>query len=110
MVAEAFHALVDRLIVPGLVAEIRTHWNGPFAFGAPDMVVVNMTKDRIWVRDGVVSKYPNMAPRQFDMASSGGLVVPAPFNRRQDVQEQSIRDAEIPPDRSFSRRRWCPSR
>jgi ribonuclease Z len=38
---------------------------------------------------------------QFDMAPSGGLVVPAPFNRRQDVQEQSIRDAEIAPDRNY---------
>jgi ribonuclease Z len=60
-----------------------------------------MSKDRIWVRDGVVSKYPNMAPPRFDMAPNGGLVVPAPQNRRQDVQEQSIRDAEIPPDRYY---------
>ena len=58
-----------------------------------------MTKDRIWVRDGMVSKYPNMSPPQFDMASNGDLVVPVPPNRRQDVQEQAIRDAEIPPDR-----------
>ena len=99
--AMATHMSYDEYVIPELVAEIRTHWNGPFAFGAPDMVVVNMTKDRLWVRDGVVSKYPNMAPPQFDMAPNGGLVVPAPFNRRQDVQEQSIRDAEIPPDRYY---------
>ena len=97
----ATHVSYDEYVIPELVAEIRTHWNGPFAFGAPDMVVVNMTKDRIWVRDGVVSKYPNMAPPQFDMAPSGGLVIPQPFNRRQDVQEQSIRDAEIPADRYY---------
>ena len=63
------------------------------------MVVVNMTKDRIWVRDGVGSKYPNMSPPQFDMASNGDLVVPATLNRRRDVQEQAICDAELPPDR-----------
>ena len=93
------------------------------------MVVVNMTKDRFWVRDGVVSKFPNMSPPQFDMALYGGLIVPAPPNRRQDVQQQSIRDAEIPPEQyypkgyqprrrrsgrrtspSFSRRTTCPSR
>ena len=28
----------------------------------------------------------------------GGLVIPAPRNKRADFQEQSIRDAEIPPD------------
>ena len=60
-----------------------------------------MTKDKIWVRDGVVPRFPNMASPQFDMAPSGGLVVPAPAYRRQDVQEQSIRDAEIPPDRYY---------
>jgi ribonuclease Z len=49
----------------------------------------------------VVSKYPNMSPPQFDMAPNGGLVVPAPPNWRQDVQEQAIRDAEIPPDRYY---------
>jgi len=38
-------------------------------------MVVNMTKDRIWVRDGVVSKYPNVSSLQFDMAPNGGLVV-----------------------------------
>ena len=63
--------------------------------------MVNMTKDRIWVRDGVVSNYPNMSPLQVDMASNGDLVVPAPLNRRQDVQEQAIRDAEIPADRYY---------
>ena len=99
--AMATHVSYDEYVIPELVAEVRTHWNGPFAFGAPDMVVVNMTKDRIWVRDGVVSKYPNMTSPQFDMAPNGGLVIPAPFNRRQDVQEQSIRDAEIPPDRYY---------
>ena len=51
--AMATHVSYDEYVIPELVAEIRTHWNGPFAFGAPDMVVVNMTKDRIWVRDGV---------------------------------------------------------
>ena len=62
------------------------------------MVVVNMTKDKIWVRDDVVAKFPNAALPQFDTKPQGGVVVPAPRNRRRDIQEQSIRDAEIPPD------------
>ena len=42
--------------------------------------------------------FPSQAPPKFDIAAMGGLVIPAPRNRRQDFQEQSIRDAEIPPD------------
>ena len=82
-----------------LLAEIRKHYpSGPFHFGAPDMVVVNLTKDAVWVRDGVVPKYPSMSPPKFDIEGMGGLVIPGPRVRRQDVQEQSIRGAEIPPD------------
>ena len=62
------------------------------------MVVVNLTRDKVWVRDGIVPDYPSMAPPKFDIAAMGGLVIPAPRNKRQDFQEQSIRDAEIPPD------------
>ena len=73
----------------------------PSILGAPDMIVVNLTNDKIWVREGLVPQYPNMAPPQFAVATQGGLVVPAPNNRRQDVQEQSLRDAEIPPEQYY---------
>ena len=95
------HVSFDGYSAAEIVAEVREHWKGPCHFGAPDMVVVNMTKDKMWVRDGVVPQYPNMAPPQFDVATPGGLLVPAPVNRRQDVQEQSIRDAEISPDKYY---------
>lgn len=82
-----------------LLSEIRYHYkDGPFQFGAPDMVVVNLTRDKVWVRQGVVAHFPNMSPPKFDIGGMGGLVIPAPRNKRQDFQEQSIRDAEIPPD------------
>jgi ribonuclease BN (tRNA processing enzyme) len=95
--AMATHVAYDAYVIPEIVAEVRENWKGPFHFGAPDMVVVNMTKDKIWVRDGVVPQYPNMSPPQFDM-SGGGLIVPVPRIKRPDIQEQSIRDAEINPD------------
>jgi hypothetical protein len=61
--------------------------------------VVNLTKDRVWVRDGVLPLYPNAAPPQFDMAQGGGgLVIPAPKNTRAEVISQDIRDAEIDPN------------
>jgi ribonuclease Z len=62
------------------------------------MVVVNLTRDKVWVRQGVVAEYPSVSPPKFDIAGMGGLVIPAPRNKREDFQEQSIRDAEIPPD------------
>ena len=45
--------------------------------------------------------FPSLAPPKFDIAAMGGLIIPAPRNKRQDFQEQSIRDAEIPPDEYY---------
>ena len=81
------------------VAEVREHWKGPYQFGF-DLTVVNVTKDKIWVRDGVVPDYPNLRSPQFDLAS-GGMTVPLPQYQRKDIQEQSIRDAEIPPEKYY---------
>jgi hypothetical protein len=47
------------------VAEIRHHWKGPFHFGAPDGIVVNITKESIWVREGILPDFPNNRSPQF---------------------------------------------
>jgi len=78
------------------VAEIREHWKGPFHFGAPDGVVVNVTKDDIWVREGILPDYPNSRSPQFDF-DDGQLVVPLPRNKREDIQEPFVREQEIDP-------------
>ena len=78
------------------VAEIREHWKGPFHFGAPDGVVVNVTKDDIWVREGILPDYPNARSPQFDF-DDGQLVVPLPRNKREDIQEPFVREQEIDP-------------
>jgi ribonuclease Z len=91
------HMSYDAYSNPELLAQIREHWKGPFHFGAPDMIVVNMTPDKIWVRDGVLPEYSNIAPPKFDLQSQGGLTIPAPKYNRSDIQQKSIRDAEIPP-------------
>lgn len=92
------HMSYDPYANAEMLSQIRYHYKGPFHFGAPDMVVVNLTKDKVWVRDGIVPDYPASAPPKFDIATMGGLVIPAPHIKRQDIQEQSIRDAEIPPE------------
>jgi len=82
------------------VAEIRHHWKGPFHFGAPDGVVVNVTKDKIWVREGIIPDYPNNRSPQFDF-DDGQLVVPLPRNKREDIQEPFVREQEIDPDEYY---------
>jgi len=91
------HVNYDEYSVAELYAEVRNHYKGPFRLGAPDMVVVNMTKDKIWVRDGVLPRFPRIATPQFDVHPGGGLTIPAPEFTRQQLQQQSIRDAEIDP-------------
>jgi hypothetical protein len=45
---------IDADLNAEILAEMREHWKGPFQCGAPDMIVVHMTQDTVWVRDGVV--------------------------------------------------------
>ncbi len=102
-IAMTTHMPFDPYINAETVAEVREHWKGPFHFGAPDMVVVNVTKDQIWVRDGVVPDYPNVRAPNSDASVQkyGGLVVPVPPFRREDLQSQFIRDAEIDPKKYY---------
>ncbi|MEP2030617.1 MAG: hypothetical protein ABJI96_18125 [Paracoccaceae bacterium] len=46
----------DKYLLEESVAEIREHWKGPFHFGAPDGIVVNVTKDQIWGREWASSE------------------------------------------------------
>jgi ribonuclease BN (tRNA processing enzyme) len=79
------------------VAEVREHWKGPFHFGAPDGIVVNMTKDQIWVREGILPDYPNNRAPQFNF-DNGQLVVPLPPTSREEIQEPYVREMEIDPE------------
>ncbi len=92
------HMSYDSYSNPELFAQIREHYQGPFHFGAPDMIVVNMTTDKLWVREGVLPEYPNVSPPKFDVSAMGGLLMPPAKFDRADIQQQSIRDAEIPPE------------
>ena len=78
------------------VAEVRHHWKGLYHFGAPDGVVVNLTKDDIWVRDGILPDYPNSRVPQYDFDDCV-LVVPGPPTSRAEIQEPGIRESEVPP-------------
>ncbi len=97
------HMPFDPYLNEETVAEVREHWKGPYHFGAPDMIVVNMTKDKIWVRDGIIPDYPNIrAPNaEKSIEVHDGLVVPVPRNTREGIQEPTIREAQIPPEEYY---------
>ena len=56
-----------------LVAGVRAHWDGLFVVGAPDVKVVNVTKDAIWVRDASLVGLGN--PRKPQPADAFALAV-----------------------------------
>ena len=95
------HMSYDAYSNPELLAQIREKWKGPFHFGAPDMIVVNMTPDKLWVRDGVIAEFSNVAAPKFDVQAQGGLVIPPAKYNRSDIQQKSIRDAEIAPNKYY---------
>jgi len=91
------HMSYDPYVAEETVAEVREHWKGPYHFGAPDGIVVNVTKDQIWVREGVLPDFPNSKAPQQDFGN-GQLIVPLPPTSRQEIQNQEIRDQQLDPD------------
>lgn len=91
------HMSYDPYLAEETVAEVRVHWRGPFHFGAPDGIVVNMTKEQIWVREGILPEFPNSRSPQFDF-TNGQLVVPHPPTSREEIQEPFVREQQIDPD------------
>ncbi|WP_394150110.1 guanitoxin biosynthesis MBL fold metallo-hydrolase GntH [Vibrio maritimus] len=77
------------------VAQVREHWKGPYHFGAPDMIVANITPQKAWVREGIIPDFPNNRAPQFNLNDGEVFRVPVPKNSRADIQEQEIRDLEI---------------
>ena len=59
--AMATHLSYDEELVPEMVAGIRTHYDGLFQFGAPDGVIVNVTKKAIWTRKAALPEAANFA-------------------------------------------------
>ena len=97
------HMPFDPYLNEEAVAEVREHWDGPYHFGAPDGIVVNVTQESIWVREGIFPDYPNSRAPQFDL-SAGKLVVPQPPTSREQIQEPFVRKQEIDPEDYYPRR------
>lgn len=105
------HMLYDDDMIPEMLAGIRLHWDGLFQFGAPDVVVVNVTKDAIWTRRAALPEAANPArpsPREakelFDLSlRNTEIAFPEPRRTLDDVQEQFVRDREIDKEKYYPR-------
>ncbi len=102
----ATHLEYEHATIGEVVAGVRAHWDGLFAFGAPDVQVVNVTPDAVWLREAVLPGLGTVAqpsPAQLvAMVSEGGEVpefidVPPVRIPREDQQDQYFRDIEIDP-------------
>ena len=103
--AMATHLSYDEEMVPEMVAGIRTHYNGLFQFGAPDGVIVNVTKKAIWTRKAALPDSTNFArPSATDAKEIFGIGLgkttvefPNPRHTLADIEDPAARDAEIDP-------------
>ena len=101
------HLEYEPSLVNEISAGIRAHWDGLFAYGAPDVVVTNVTKDAVWVRDAVLPELGTIAmpskPYQImEMFGENGqmpaeIVIPAPKIPREQQQIPYLREMEIDP-------------
>jgi ribonuclease Z len=74
----ATHMAYDNALIPEMLAGVRAHWDGLFLFGAPDGVVLNVTKDAIWARDAaLVDSTSTRRPKSAaDMKATFGGEIP----------------------------------
>jgi hypothetical protein len=110
--AMATHLSYDEEMVPEMVAGIRTHWDGLFQFGAPDGVIVNVTKKAIWTRKAALPESTNFARPSgkeaielFDLSLTNTTVdFPDPKYTLADIEDPASRTVEYdaklyyPPD------------
>ena len=79
-----------------VVAQVRHHFKGAFAFGAPDLVTFNVQGDgKVWWREGVAAESAQ-TPRP--VFKSEKIRFPAPRHQIYDVINDTIEANEIDPE------------
>ena len=107
--AMSTHMQYEEELIPEIVAGIRVHWDGLFQFGAPDGVVVNVTRDAIWTRKAVIPEFGNYAslsPKEavglYGLSpEKTEIVFPNAVHKWTDLVEKSTRDLEIDPRKYY---------
>ena len=99
--AMATHLSYDRELIGEMLAGVRRHYDGLFAFGI-DNTVVNVTKDRVWIREAALPDSTNIArpDLQWIIDNNFGAEVPGEMTVANPIaatQEASVRALEIDP-------------
>jgi ribonuclease Z len=100
--AMATHVSFDKEVIGEMIAGVRMHYKGMFAFGI-DHTVVNVTKDRVWIREVAIPASSSVArpnPQWLLKEVFGGrppTSFPKPKFTFAGNQEQEVRDLEIDP-------------
>jgi ribonuclease Z len=100
--AMATHVSYDRELIGEMTAGVRMHYKGLFAYGI-DHTVVNVTKDRIWMREAALPATANTARPSLEWLlrnNFGGKPPSGTMHVRNAIlayQEQFVRDREIDP-------------
>ena len=98
-VCVATHYSYDDIFNNETVAEVRHHYKGAFAFGAPDLVTFNLHGDgKVWWREGVASDSSQTPTPVFTEKT---IVYPAPRHQVYDVINDKIEANEIPPEKWY---------
>jgi ribonuclease Z len=99
--AMACHISFDRELIGEMMAGVRAHYNGLFAFGI-DHTVVNVTRDRVWIREAAFPETTNTARPSMEwiIQNNFGGKMPGQITVKNPLianQEQWIRDQEFAP-------------
>ncbi len=94
-VCVATHYNYDNIFNNETVAEVRHHYKGAFAFGAPDLVTFNIHGDgKVWWREGVAAN-SSQTPRPVFKTKT--IKFPAPRHQPSDVINDTVEANEIDP-------------
>jgi ribonuclease Z len=93
-VCVATHYSYDEVFNTETVAEVRYHFKGAFAFGAPDLVTFNLHGDgKVWWREGVAA---DSAQTPLPVFKDEMITFPAPRHQVYDVINDEVEANEIP--------------
>lgn len=95
-VCVASHYGYDDIFNNETVAQVRHHYKGAFAFGAPDLVTFNVHGDgKVWWREGVAGESAQ-TPRP--RLAGETIIFPAPEHQVYDVINDAVEANEIDPE------------
>lgn len=99
------HFEYDEELIGEIIAGVRTHWGGIFQFGAPDGVVVNVTKDAIWNRKAALPEAAGSPKPDINEVLQGrplsSLVIPQPRFTLQQLVDPSTLKGEVDPKKYY---------